>query len=113
VRTLCAECRVVAAPSPGEAKMLAELGLSATQPVATAPGCDACNHTGYRGRTGVYELLLVDDAIRRAIHDGAGELTLRDAAVRAGMRSLRADGARWIADGTSSLSELLRVTRDA
>jgi general secretion pathway protein E len=81
--------------------------------VWTAPGCDACNHTGHRGRTGVYELLTVDDVIRRDIHDGAGELALREAAARAGMRSLRTDGARWIAEGSVSLAELLRVTRDA
>ena len=89
------------------------LSLPATQAVCTAPGCEACNHTGHRGRTGVYELLPVDDAIRRNIHDGAGELDLREAATRGGMRSLRADGARWIAEGSVSLAELLRVTRDA
>jgi general secretion pathway protein E len=60
----------------------------------------------------VYELLQVDDAMRRLIHDGAGELALRDAAQRAGKRSLRADGARWIAEGRTSLAELSRVTRD-
>ncbi len=73
----------------------------------------ACNQTGHRGRTGVYELLPVDDAVRHNIHDGAGELALREAARSGGMRSLRADGARWIADGSVSLAELLRVTRDA
>jgi general secretion pathway protein E len=113
VRTLCPECRVAAAPSDGEQKLLAEIGLPPTQRLWTAPGCDACNHTGYRGRTGVYELLTVDDAIRRHIHEGAAELALRDAAVRGGMRSLRRDGARWLADGTTSLAELLRVTRSA
>jgi general secretion pathway protein E len=113
VRTLCPECRTPHEPSAGEAKLLAGIGLPASQPVFTAPGCDACNHTGFRGRTGVYELLLVDDAIRRNIHDGAGELALRAAAAAAGMRSLRNDGARWVADGSTSLAELLRVSRDA
>jgi general secretion pathway protein E len=113
VRTLCPDCRVSHAPSAGEAKLNANLGLPAETPVWTAPGCGACNHTGHRGRTGVYELLPVNDAIRRNIHDGAGELALREAAVHGGMRSLRMDGARWIADGSVSLAELLRVTRDA
>ena len=113
VRRLCPECKVSRAPSAGERKLNASLGLSPEQPVWTAPGCDACNHTGHRGRTGVYELLPVDDAIRRNIHDGAGELALREAALQGGMRSLRADGARWIAEGSVSLAELLRVTRDA
>ena len=113
VRTLCPVCRIAHAPSAGESKLNVSVGLPPEQPVWTAPGCAACNETGHRGRTGVYELLSVDDAIRRNIHDGAGELALRAAATRAGMRSLRSDGARWIADGSVSLAELLRVTRDA
>jgi general secretion pathway protein E len=112
VRTLCPACRVASAPSAGEQKILAGLGLPATQQTWSAPGCEQCNHTGFRGRTGVYELLLVDDAIRRGIHDGADELALRSAAERSGMTSLRRDGARWIADGSTSLAELLRVTRE-
>ena len=113
VRTLCPECRAAHAPSAGEAKINASLGLPPEQPVWTAPGCDACNNTGHRGRTGVYELLPVDESLRRNIHDGTDELALREAATRGGMRSLRADGARWIAEGSVSLAELLRVTRDA
>ncbi len=113
VRTLCPACRTSGAASPGEQKLLAELGLPLSQPVWTAPGCDECNHTGFRGRTGVYELLQVDEATRRHVHDGAGELALRAAAASAGMTSLRGDGARWIAAGRTSLAELLRVTRTA
>jgi general secretion pathway protein E len=113
VRMLCPACRVSHAPSAGEQKLNVALGLPPERPVWTAPGCDECNHTGHRGRTGVYELLTVDEAIRRDIHDDAGELALREAAERGGMRSLRADGGRWIAEGSVSLAELLRVTRDA
>jgi general secretion pathway protein E len=112
VRTLCPACRVAAPPSAGEAKLLTGLGLAATHPVWTAPGCANCNNTGYRGRTGVYELLTVDETMRRSIHDVTGEPALRDAALRAGMRSLRADGTRWVAQGATSLAELVRVTRD-
>jgi general secretion pathway protein E len=113
VRTLCPACRVAHEPSAGEGKLLDELGLPAAQAVWTAPGCDACNQTGFRGRTGVYELLLVDDSIRRHIHDGAAEMALRAAAARTGMTSLRNDGARWVGSGVTSLPELLRVTRNA
>jgi len=112
VRTLCPVCRTAAPPSPGEAKLVAGLGLPASTPVWTAPGCAQCNDSGYRGRSGVYELLVVDDAMRRMIHDGASEPALRDAALRSGMRTLRVDGARWIAEGATSLAELVRVTRD-
>jgi general secretion pathway protein E len=113
VRRLCPECRVAAPPTPGEAAVLGRLGLAPAQPVWSAPGCPACGASGYRGRTGVYELLLVDDALRRLIHDRAGEAALRDASMRAGTRPLIADGGRWIADGTTSLAELLRVAGDA
>ena len=113
VRRLCPACRSANVPAPGEQKLLHGLGLPALQPLWTAPGCDECNNTGFSGRTGVYELLLVDDAMRRHIHDGTSELALRAAASASGMTSLRRDGARFLADGTTSLAELLRVTRDA
>ena len=79
---------------------------------ARPKGCAACNDSGNRGRTGVYELMIVDDSFRRLIHDGAGELRLRDAALGVGMRTLRADGARWVTEGATSLAELVRITRD-
>jgi general secretion pathway protein E len=100
------------APGGGAARLATSLGLAGGSSIAHAPGCEACNHTGFRGRTGVYELLRVEDSMRRLIHDGAGELALRDAAVRAGMRTLRADGARYVAAHETSLAELVRVTRD-
>jgi general secretion pathway protein E len=58
-------------------------------------------------------LLLVDDAIRRLIHDRAPEHTLRTTALANGMVPLRRDGARWLPDGATSLAELVRVTREA
>jgi general secretion pathway protein E len=112
VRTLCPVCRVAAVPTGGEARLVADLGLGAARPIATAPGCDACNDSGFRGRTGIYELLRVDDAMRRLIHDRAGELALREAALRGGMRTLRTDGARLVAAQATSLAELVRVTRE-
>ncbi|HJU21451.1 MAG TPA: type II secretion system ATPase GspE [Casimicrobiaceae bacterium] len=112
VRTLCPVCRVRAHPSDGEGRLLESVGLSCAQPIFHPEGCEACNDTGFVGRTGVYELLRIDETLRRLIHDGAGELALRDAALRAGMRRLREDGARFLADGRTSLAELTRVTRD-
>jgi general secretion pathway protein E len=113
VRTLCTHCKSVSPPSDGERRLHADLGLPAATAVWQAAGCEHCNQSGFSGRTGVYELLQIDDALRRLIHDGAGELALRDAALRAGMQRLRGDGARLIAAGTTSLTELTRVTRDA
>jgi len=113
VRTLCPACRTRAAPTAGEAQLLAELGLPPNQPLHAPAGCGECRETGYRGRSGVYELIVVDDALSRLIHERAPEHALRAAASAAGMTSLRRDGARWIADGTTSLAELVRVSRDA
>ena len=75
-------------------------------------GCDACGHTGYAGRTGVFELLVTDDAIRAQIHAQASEAEIRTAALAAGMTLMREDGERLIAAGITSREEVLRVTRD-
>jgi len=77
-----------------------------------AVGCPACSNTGYAGRTGAYELLLVDDALRDAIHARAGESALRELAVKRGFRSIRDDCERWLADGSTSIEEVARITRD-
>ena len=75
-------------------------------------GCDVCGSTGYQGRTGIFELLTVDDAVRNLIHDRSGETLLRQAAQQRGMQSLRDDGQRLVQLGITSAQELLRVTRD-
>jgi general secretion pathway protein E len=111
VRRLCPECREAYMPTEAEWSVLGLGG--APSKVWRACGCEACNQTGYRGRTGVYELLHVDDAARRLIHDGAGEHAVRDHAQGQGMRGLRADGLRWLLAGETSIEELLRATREA
>jgi general secretion pathway protein E len=113
VRTLCPACRAAAAPTPAEAELVAELRLPALPTLHVPTGCEACRGTGYRGRTGIYELLVVDEALRRLIHARAPEHELRASALAAGMAPLRRDGARWLADGSTSLAELVRVTREA
>jgi general secretion pathway protein E len=75
-------------------------------------GCDACGHSGYKGRTGVYELMVVDDDVRALIHSRASEAELIAAARAGGLRSMREDGERLVATGITSLEELMRVTRD-
>ena len=110
VRRLCPVCRTPHEPS---AKELAALGDPPPDtPLFSAVGCPSCNFTGYRGRTGIYELLAVDEPLRRMIHDGAAEQDLRAHAVANGMLSMRADGMRWVRAGDTSLEEVLRVTRE-
>ena len=75
-------------------------------------GCEACHQTGYHGRTGIFELLTTDDALRALIHAQASEADLRACAQRHGMRLMREDGERLVQQGITSREELLRVTRD-
>ena len=77
-----------------------------------APGCPECARTGYAGRTGIYELMVTDDALQRLIHTAADEAALRAHARQHGAHSLRDDGLRLLAEGSTSAEELLRVTRD-
>ena len=90
-----------------------DLALPPSLPLFAPVGCGECRDTGYRGRTGIYELIIIDEALRRLVHDRAPEHALRGAAGAAGMTSLRRDGARWLADGTTSLAEIVRVSREA
>ena len=75
-------------------------------------GCPNCNQTGYRGRTGIYELLEVDERLRSMIHARDSEQQLRDYAVQSGMKNLRDDGLRWVMSGDTSVEEVIRATRD-
>ena len=74
-------------------------------------GCEACNHTGYKGRLGIFELMLVDDAVRRAILDGSDAKTIQKVARGQGMRVLREDGARQVIAGVTSVEEVLAATQ--
>jgi general secretion pathway protein E len=75
-------------------------------------GCSACGMTGYKGRTGVYELMAADDKVRALIHSRAAESQLFVAAEAAGLRSMREDGERLVNEGVTSAEEVMRVTRE-
>ena len=81
-------------------------------PQCKGAGCPMCSQTGYFGRTGIYELLEIDETLRAAIHERAGEQRLRTLAEARGFRSLAEDGLRWVRAGVTSGAELLRVTRE-
>ncbi len=113
VRKLCSHC----APTLGTAvSSLPPEGAAAPWggPAAQrhAMGCEHCGHTGYQGRTGVFELLVTDDAIRAQIHQKAAEADIRAAALKGGMMLMRDDGERLVQSGVTSREELVRVTRD-
>ncbi len=96
VRKLCPACKKPAVDGPG----------------FEAVGCPVCNQTGYSGRTGVFELLTTDDAIRAAVHERASEAELRRLAAAVGMHTMRDDGMPWVLSGETSMAELMRVTRE-
>lgn len=110
VRLLCTECRTPYQPDSSECHLL---GLSSDNPptLYLPNGCDKCNQSGYEGRTGIYELIEVDDELKTLIHDGSGEHELEQH-VRKSSPSIRSDGIRRILSGETSLEEVLRVTRE-
>ena len=75
-------------------------------------GCEHCGHTGYKGRTGVYELMVADAPVQALIHNRAPESELVMAAQAGGLRSMREDGERLVRQGLTSREEVVRVTRD-
>jgi general secretion pathway protein E len=75
-------------------------------------GCSACGESGYKGRTGVYELMVADERLRGHIHSRAPDSELLAAARAAGLKPMRDDGERLVAEGVTSTEEVLRVTRD-
>lgn len=110
VRTLCGDCK---RPRPATSTEAAFLGVNDnTAPIVyEAPGCEACGRTGYRGRSGIYELVLIDDTFRQLIHGQVSELELASAA-RQASTSIREDGRRKVLSGVTSVAEVLRVTLD-
>ena len=108
VRKLCPDCKQ---PHEPDAAERSAFGADAPARLYKPVGCGNCNFTGFKGRTGIYELLTVDEPLRKLIHDSGAERDIRDQAVAGGMLRLRADGLRWVREGVTSLDEVLRVTR--
>jgi len=110
VRQLCPHCKESHTASSSECEWL-EVEESQAPQIYRPKGCDECNQLGYIGRTGVYELIPVDDTLQQMIHDGAGEQAMEKYA-RSFSSSLRTDGKRLVLKGTTSIEEVLRVSRE-
>jgi general secretion pathway protein E len=110
VRVICSNCKTETKPDKGAARRLdvEALGLSR---VWKGAGCAECRGTGYRGRTGVYELLVMDNDLRLEVQRRRGSEELRGMAVEKGMRTLLDDGVRAAREGVTTLDEVLRVAR--
>jgi general secretion pathway protein E len=112
VRTLCPACKQPDAATTREtlAEMVKPWRLSGGFTPYRPVGCLECRMTGYRGRAGLYELLLLDEAAQAAVHPVADAARLRQIAAKSGMRPLRLAGAMKVAEGTTTLEEVLRST---
>jgi len=115
LRVICPECKRSYRP---EAEMISLLNenekVSARdEQLYKGAGCPNCLETGYLGRTGIFELLVIDDDIKELIIKRNGSHIIKDAAVKKGMSTLREDGLRKAQDGITTLEEVYRVTQDS
>jgi len=114
IRVLCPSCKDPYQPTVEE---LAEIGMDPAKlggipTIFRKKGCNKCNNTGYIGRRGIYELMVVDDEIRQLILKSVDAGTIKKAAIRKGMTSLREDGARKVLEGLSTVQEVALITAD-
>jgi len=112
VRVICPHCRESYRPRE---EALAEIGLTAADLpeglVWRGAGCSECMETGYLGRTGIYELLVLDEGVRTAVIERSSATSIKAGAVRRGLVTLRSDGARKVAEGVTTIEEVLRQTQ--
>jgi general secretion pathway protein E len=108
VRKLCPECKTVARL---DIEQVNGFKINSDDVIYESNGCSACLRTGYRGRTGIYEMIEIDETLSTMIHDGTSQPKL-ERYCRTKSQSLRADGIRKMVLGETTLDEVLRVTRD-
>jgi general secretion pathway protein E len=109
VRRICPDCKE---PFHPEEATLEELGLPKDQVFYHGRGCEACMQSGYRGRSGIFELLVMDNDTRHLLTSGADSVKMKDMAVRNGMATLFEDGLLKVKTGLTTLNEVLRVTQE-
>ena len=111
VRKICTACKTPYEPSEA---ILRQIGLSVhdigDKNFYYGTGCEQCNHTGYKGRKGIYELLNITEPIRELIAQRAPSVVIRQKAIELGMNTLRADGLRSIFEGETTIEEVLKYT---
>lgn len=112
VRIICSDCKEQDTAIESRAELKA-LGIESNKPLFRGKGCEKCAYTGFYGRKGIFELLIVDDDIRKLILKNADANEIKEAARQHGMTTLLEDGAAKIREGQTTLSEVLRVTQEA
>ncbi|MFH1261925.1 MAG: type II secretion system ATPase GspE [Pseudomonadota bacterium] len=113
IRVVCKECREPHKPTETELKELAIDPVAAAKgKIFRAKGCGKCSNTGYLGRSGIYEMLPIDEVVRSLILKASDASTLKKVAVSRGMKTLREDGAYKVLQGVTTIEEVLRVTQE-
>jgi general secretion pathway protein E/type IV pilus assembly protein PilB len=111
VRKICRRCQRPCTPDANE---LRSLNINPAQAehatFMRGDGCAECNSTGYRGRLGIFEILVVNEEIQKMIYENAGTTRLRDKARSLGMRTMREDGARKVTAGMTTIEEVVSIT---
>ena len=111
VRKICDKCKEPYTPTEAELRLLGPAAQQlASAQIYHGAGCADCHGTGYRGRIGIFEIVLIDDQVRNLIFEQVAATELRTKARELGMRTLREDGLRKVVAGQTTLSEVLRVT---
>jgi general secretion pathway protein E len=110
VRVICKNCKVEV-PIDGKTLRGVDVSAHALTTMWHGTGCSECRNTGYRGRIGIFELLIMDDELRQELMLNRGSGELRALGIKKGMRTLQADGIRLVKEGVTTLEEVLRVTR--
>ena len=111
LRLLCPKCKTKNTTINQE--MREQLAIPSDTIIYKAVGCDNCSNTGYKGRNGIHELLVVDEEIQRMIHNAVSENEIEHYAIKnLGMKTLRMDAMRWVISGKTSLEEILSVTKE-
>jgi general secretion pathway protein E len=110
VRVICTKCKDIFKP---QQEMIDKIELLSNN-ITTyyGKGCEACRHTGYQGRTGIFELMVVNEAIRRLIMERASSEVIRNKAVAGGMQILKNAGWQKVQEGVTTIEEVLRVARE-
>ena len=111
VRRVCKKCAQPYTPTADEIRLLGlDEDFIKNSTFMKGRGCSACGHTGYKGRMGIYEIFILQEEIQNLIYGKAASNVIRDAARKSGMRTLREDGLRKAAAGTTTLAEVLATT---
>ena len=114
VRTVCPHCKEVGPITEEWEAKLKKVGMTGADlngEIAFGPGCDECFHSGYAGRTAIYEFLPVNEKIRTLVMDGASATDIKREQTVQGFQTLRSDGREKIRDGLTTPDEVLRVTQ--